>query len=294
MTTIQSALRRLTLSKIKFVAVFVRKSEMKKWCLKIVGGLAVAIMLCNLLLVPGVQAKPSEPWDEPLSRQHQEQQGCGCGCGKSQRPQGVEVEELRGDELRKTVSLTLGNDDVRKLRRLLVAHGYTPQLRKATAARMERQTRTGVYQLHGVTIPLEIGSESSMKIIVFIKQGCVEEALAETEQGVYIVKAGAFEFLTKEQIIAMFNSARVGVEIQSAPCDPCQTDADCGPWLMCWTECVNWNLNCLAPCGALCVLEAAECMAGNPWACAKMPFVCAGCNGCCTQWQGCCGDLPAP
>ncbi len=51
---------------------------MKKWCLKVVGGLAVAVMLLNLMLVPGVQAKLSEPWNEPPSRQHQEQQSCGC------------------------------------------------------------------------------------------------------------------------------------------------------------------------------------------------------------------------
>lgn len=51
---------------------------MRKWCLKVMRGLAVAVILFNLLLVPGAQARVAEPWNESPSGRHQEQQGCGC------------------------------------------------------------------------------------------------------------------------------------------------------------------------------------------------------------------------
>lgn len=194
---------------------------------------------------------------------------------------------MSGDELRKAMSLALGNDDVRKLREFLVTEGHTLQVGMATATRM----RGRVWDLIAVKIPFKVG-----RLVVLIKQGNVEETLAETELGLYIVKSGVVEFLTKEELIAAFNSAAMHAGILSAPCESCQTNSDCGPLRYCARTCLSWDANCLLWCaGTACLYEVLHCMAGDPLACLFVPLICLGCTGaCCTQYQHCCSDLPAP
>jgi len=254
---------------------------MKKRCLKVVGGLAVAVMLLNLVLVPSAQARVTEPWDEPLPGREERQ---GCGCGKSCTNhghflEGITIErseEVTGGQRDRLVTAVLNSPDVQNV------------IQQSRVKPDDSKARVMVHTLDTGDTLLAVGFPIESGVLIYYRLVGTEERYS---QAMFITIEGETAEVASKSMnghLIPSPSRQPGATLGSV-----HPNLDCG-WLCEYCDCTHYDVQCITRCCGSCVVP---CMIpGNTTACVLCALLwCPLCaSTCCDSWHCYCAECPAP